>query len=43
MGVNARERAIECFLGDRHLEQWAQALAVRDVITNPSARAAVEP
>jgi trehalose synthase len=43
MGANARERAIEHFLGDRHLEQWAQALASRDVIANPPARATVEP
>jgi trehalose synthase len=31
LGVNARVRATELFLGDRHLEQWAALLATRDV------------
>ena len=34
LGVNARERAREYFLGDRHLEQWAALLAIRDVAVN---------
>ena len=28
MGANGRERASEQFLSDRHLEQWAQLLAL---------------
>jgi trehalose synthase len=31
LGMNARVRATEHFLGDRHLEQWAALLASRDV------------
>jgi trehalose synthase len=31
LGANARERANERFLGDRHLEQWAALLAARDI------------
>ncbi|HZP28775.1 MAG TPA: glycosyltransferase [Acidimicrobiia bacterium] len=31
LGANARTRACERFLGDRHLEQWAALLAARDV------------
>jgi trehalose synthase len=27
LGVNARERAVTEFLGDRHLEQWAELFA----------------
>jgi hypothetical protein len=27
MGNNGRQRAIEQFLGDRHLEQWAHLFA----------------
>jgi len=27
LGTNARERAAEKFLGDRHLDQWAQLFA----------------
>jgi trehalose synthase len=30
MGENARQRALELFLGDRHLEQWAQLFARLD-------------
>jgi trehalose synthase len=30
MGANARRRAVEHFLGDRHLEQWAQLFALMD-------------
>jgi trehalose synthase len=33
LGANGRERAVEHFLGDRHLEQWAALLATRDVRT----------
>jgi hypothetical protein len=27
LGANARQRAVAEFLGDRHLEQWAQLFA----------------
>ena len=30
MGANARQRAVEHFLGDRHLENWAQLFAGLD-------------